>query len=108
MSEQAVVQVEFISILEAVTKNINRLRQPKWAFPFDHIRIDILSDGTMGPFVHLYGPTNQAFNGKDPVTSVAWMYDLTSKEWVIYSGPLPDSEEYKAKVAECNEYFSDM
>jgi hypothetical protein len=99
-------EIELISLNDAVEKKITRLRSPKWADPLDHFRIDLLPDGSLGPFLHQYGPSNEAVNGRDPVSVFLIGFDRSSKSFVPYVGPTPDSVEYKAKVAECNEYFN--
>lgn len=89
-----------ISIQEAVKLGHQRLRKPIWANPFDHIKIDIY-DGKIGQWIHLYCPFNKECNGRDPVNILVVdpTISLDSQEFVIYDGPLPDSDEYKADVA---------
>lgn len=88
-----------ISIKDAAKQGIARIRKPVWADPLDHIKIDILSDGTPGPWAHLYAPFNKACNGRDPVDMLL-MLDYEIREYLPYEGPLPDSEEYRAAVAD--------
>lgn len=95
---------ELISINEAAARGIERLRKPTWANPCDHLKIDVLRDGDAdkpGPWTHLYTPFNKECNGRDPVDilCVTQGMDYTEHCWVPYTGPLPDSEEYKAAVA---------
>jgi hypothetical protein len=103
--DKQVKGVELFSIMDAVSRGIERVRLPIWADPFDHIKIDLMGDGGHGPFLHLYGPSNKAINGQDPVSMLFSTIGVGTKEWVEYTGPLPTSEEYKTKVAECNEWF---
>lgn len=94
---------ELISITDAVAMGIVRLRLPKWAAPEDHIRINIIVDGDtnrLGPWVHLYCPFNQECNGRDPVDILITQFDRDAKEYVPYTGPVPESDEYKAKAAQ--------
>jgi hypothetical protein len=85
-----------ISINEAVRAGQSRLRKPKWANPLDHIKIDLI-DGRMGPWLHIYSPFNKDCNGRDPVDILAITErgSFDSPEFVVYDGPLPDSEEYR-------------
>ena len=99
--------LKLISIHTAAANGILRLRMPKWANKLDHLKIDMLaplplgSDGphTMGPWLHLYAPFNQECNGRDPVDILSMQFDLNAAEYEPYTGPLPDSDEYKAAVA---------
>ena len=84
-----------ISIKEAATLGIERLRRPIWATPEDHLKIDIIN-GRVGPWLHLYCPFNKECNGRDPVDFLIIQEDIESKEWLPYNGTLPDSDEYKA------------
>lgn len=92
---------ELISIAEAAKRGIQRLRKPIWASKFDHLKIDIVN-GAPGIWVHLYAPFNKECNGRDPVDMLIFQLGPTAakdKEFLPYSGPLPDSDEYKAEVA---------
>lgn len=92
---------KLLCVAEAAAKGIERIRLSKWANPMDHLKIDII-EGRPGPWLHLYSPINVGCNGKDPVSFV-WILmpdaDIYEREYEAYSGPLPDSEEYKAAVA---------
>jgi len=87
-----------LSIKEATSKGIERLRKPIWATPEDHLKIDIF-DGAHGPWFHLYAPFNKECNGRDPVDFLCLGADTDAQEWEPYEGPLPDSAEYKAACA---------
>jgi hypothetical protein len=93
---------ELISIVKAAERSVERVRQPVWPDPMDHIKIDII-DGVPGPWLHLYAPSNKECNGRDPVTflhfAVLPKCDLNQVCFVPYEGLLPDSDEYKARVA---------
>lgn len=82
-----------ISIKEAEAAGIERLRKPIWANPLDHLHVP------KGIWAHLYCPFNKECNGRDPVKMLKFQLDQTTKEWEQYTGPLPDSAEYKAAVA---------
>lgn len=86
---------ELISIREAATRGIMRLRKPVWRTPEDHIKIDII-DGRHGPWIHLYCPFNMQCNGRDPVDLLCTDFPPDLKVFVPYTGPLPESAEYKA------------
>lgn len=95
------------SLNDAVKRGISRVRQPNWANPMDHLKIDVFPDGTHGPWIRLYSTQNKAINGRDPV-SFLWVtglpgypnIDPDAKGLYAYTGPLPDSEEYKREEAE--------
>ena len=93
---------ELISLYEAAERGIERVRQPNWANPFDHLKIDIV-DGKPGPWLHLFAPFNIECNGRDPVDFL-WMFgpmnaDPDAKCFEPYTGPMPDSDEYAANVS---------
>jgi len=91
---------DLISMEDAAAQGIERLRKPIWANPLDHVKIDIIG-GSLGIWFHLYCPFNKECNGRDPVSMLLMqMPDGTSsiKEFVPYTGPLPDSKEYLADV----------
>jgi hypothetical protein len=87
-----------ISIMQAAELGVERLRQPNWANPLDHIKIDIF-DGKPGPWVHLYSPFNTECNGRDPVDIIITQFNCDTPALQRYFGPLPDYEEYRAAVA---------
>lgn len=94
---------ELISANEAARRGIERLRQPNWISPYDHIKIDILEDGTLGPWLHLFSPQNTLLVGHDP-HSMLWALspgtiDNDKKCLLPYSGPLPDDPEYRAAAS---------
>lgn len=92
---------ESISINEAATKGIERIRMPHWATPEDHLQIDIidLGDGDKEPrlWAALFSPMNLEVNKKDPCIIPLITVDCDKQEWEEYTGTLPDSEEYKAR-----------
>lgn len=92
---------KLISINEAVQQGIERLRLPIWAMPMDHLKIDILAmeDGNKEPrlWAHLYSPFNLGTNDKDPFPILLLTLDMDKAEWEIYTGVMPDSDEYKAE-----------
>lgn len=92
---------DLISINQAVDLGIDRLRKPMWANKCDHLKIDIL-DGELGPWIHIYSPSNELVNGRDPVSilrgssSFVPIAGQDACEFELYEGPLPGSEEYKS------------
>lgn len=96
--------VPLFSLNEAAIRGVERVYQPNWSNPLDHIKIDLFPDRTHGPWVHLYSPFNKHCNGRDPV-SMLWippptgMINPDAKSFYAYTGPLPDSAEYQAEVA---------
>jgi hypothetical protein len=93
--------VPLFSIKEAAERGVDRVRQPNWVNPMDHIKLDLIPGKGIGPWLHLYSPQNKATNGRDPVDMLAIPpIDLDSKCLYAYAGPLPDSDEYKAEATE--------
>lgn len=90
-----------LSIRQAARLGIDRLRQPNWVNPLDHVKIDLQPNGLFGPWAHLYAPFNIHCNGRDPVDMlmIAGQFDLDAEGLEPYKGPLPDSAEYKADIA---------
>lgn len=93
--------VPLFSLREAAERGIERVYQPNWACKMDHVKIDLIG-GRMGPWVHLYSPQNEATNGRDPVDmlALAGNIDVNAKSCYAYTGPLPNSDEYKAAAQE--------
>ena len=89
---------KLISINEALEGGIDRLRKQIWAQPEDHIKIDIITPGKLGPWIHLYSPFNEECNGRDPVSILFVEFDLDEKLYQPYTGPLPGSNEYRERV----------
>jgi hypothetical protein len=91
--------VPMMSLRDAAARGIERVYQPNWVGRMDHFKIDII-DGRMGPWVHLYSPQNKEINGRDPVDmlALAGVIDVNAKGCYAYTGPLPDSDEYKAEA----------
>lgn len=88
-----------ISINEAARLGHVRLRKPRWANPFDHLKIDVI-DGQIGPWLHLYAPFNRECNGRDPVDMLSLEHrpSFDSVEFEVYTGPLPQSDAYRQEV----------
>ncbi len=93
------IEQQLISIKEAVARGIERVRKPIWKSQFDHLKIDIV-DGKPGPWLHLWCPFNTECNGRDPVDELSYRHDMSERCFLPYTGPLPDSDEYKAEVAQ--------
>lgn len=76
---------ELMSINEAIANGICLLRKPVWAFPEEHIKIDIV-DGQLGPWIHLYSPSNMTLNRRNPVNLLIVEMELNygKKEWVPF------------------------
>lgn len=82
-----------MSLKEAKARGIKRVRQTIWANPLDHLQIG------EGIWLHQWCPFNKECNGRDPVDILQFQMDMDAQEWEAYTGPLPDSAEYKAAVA---------
>ena len=86
---------DLISIEDAIAAGINRVRMPSWNDPFTHIKIETTNDGVV---LLLFGPKNSEINEKDPVDFTGCAdeyYGRQDRMFVAYTGPLPDSDEYK-------------
>lgn len=91
--------VSLLTLREAAAEGIERLRRPIWAHPMDHIRMSARA-GTVPLFIYLFCPFNQECNGRDPVEIFLGGpigYDIDERVWVVYKGPLAESEAYKAE-----------
>ncbi len=94
------IQAGLISIDQAASLGILRVRKPHWLSRFDHLRIDILG-GRPGPWLYLHAPANAMFDGPDPKPLLALMQTfcpLDERGWLPYTGPLPTSAEYQAEL----------
>lgn len=88
--EKGIAATELISIAEARHRGIARVRLPKWAIKLDHLLI--------GELWHLiYSPTNLGINGRDPIALLSLGMSDTERIYEPYTGPLPESDEYKAE-----------
>lgn len=79
-----------MKIQDAIDQGIDRVRLPQWTDPRDHLKLDLMPDGTThGPWVHLYSPTNEAIGNPNPV-SILWMdaIDKDRDDWEQYDGGL--------------------
>jgi hypothetical protein len=90
--------VKLISLNDAASWGVERLRAPIWANPFDHIKIDVF-DKKPGPWIHLFAPFNAECNGRDPVDMLITQFGPDDLCYVPYTGPLSDSAEYRAEAA---------
>lgn len=85
-----------LSINEAATKNILRLRKPIWANPNDYVRIDII-DRKPGPWLHFFSPLNESLCGQRNPQDIAWpiMFGVEAgdhREFVAYEGDLDPAD----------------
>lgn len=87
-----------ISISQAATLGIERLRKPIWVCPEDHVKIDII-DGKPGPWTRLFSPSNTANGGRDPIKILCVDLNYDAEEWVPHTGPVADSDAYRAAVS---------
>lgn len=92
---------ELLSINQAASIGQRKLRSPKWANPLDHIVIDIF-DGSVGPWVHLYSPINEAIHGKRKDDILITGFDVGAVEYERYEGPAHDSDEYTQAIDRAN------
>jgi hypothetical protein len=90
-----------LSINQARSQGISRLRKPIWANPMDHILCGF-------PRIKLYCPANRSCNGRDPVDVLFQELDLDAQVYEPYSGPLPDSDEYQAEAARFDALEADL
>lgn len=70
-----------MKISEAAELGIDRIRLACWALPEDHLKIDLLKDGTHGPWVHLYSPLNALLGRKNPQTVLWSDIDEDRDDW---------------------------
>lgn len=98
---------EQLSVREAARRGVERVRDPRWSHPMDHLRIDLMGDGKMGPWLHLYSPFNGVVNQRDPVDLLvlAGTINLDNRCLTAYAGPLPESQEYRDEVQRISEVW---
>lgn len=77
--------MKLISINQAAKQGVTKLRQPNWANPEDHIRIDIV-DGRAGPWIHLFSPMNDELHGRNPVDILS-VEGRDEPSFAPYTGP---------------------
>lgn len=94
-----------ISLETAARHGIERVRHQRWANKLDHFELTII-DGKPGAWVRMWAPVNAMFGDEKPdgfqinalgvgTPSVS----PTKPLFLPYTGPLPDSDEYRAEVA---------
>ena len=74
-----------MKLTDAASKGITRVRRPVWADETAYLKLDILSDGGMGPWVHLYEPDAQAAIGVKTPQDILAIDDKTD-DYVEYTG----------------------
>ena len=99
--EEVAMSRKLISINQAVKRKIDRLRKPTWANKMDHFKLYLFDEERIGPWIQFYSPFNKECNGRDPVDILLpiWVPNMDIKEFEVYKGPLPKSEEYREAVA---------
>ena len=75
-----------ISINQAASKGIDRLRKPNWSDTDDHLKIDII-DGKVGPWLHFYSTLNEHINGRNPVDILSLEEDMDEACFEPYLEP---------------------
>jgi hypothetical protein len=89
---------DLISVVDAASKGIERIRMPQWICPFDHIKLYII-DGSPGAWFEFWSPTNEKINDLDPImVFITDMGDLYEKQFMVYTGALGGSAAYNAEV----------
>lgn len=81
------IATEKISIRDAVTKGITKLRLPHWACPDDHVEIHIDRTGNLGPWVKLWSPLNEIISGHNPLEFLTITFskdELDETCWIQY------------------------
>lgn len=89
---------DLISIRQAAARGITRVRKQIWVNPEDHLEIAIV-DGAPGPWLKLWSPLNEGVGvGRDPVSilGVTGGVNFDEQVYLPYTGPEPNSEEYRA------------
>lgn len=93
-----------ISLEVAAEHGITRVRQAKWANPFDHFELSI-HEGKPGPWVRLWAPANAMFGPEQPdgfqINAMGIgtpSVDPRAPHFEPYAGPPPDSPEYRAEA----------
>lgn len=78
-----------MSLAELQAAGIARFRKPQWSNPGAYLRIDILGDGTRGPWAHLFDRLSQEAIGEPtPQTFLALALSDDSTGWLPWDGTL--------------------
>lgn len=89
-------------IKEALAAGLTRVRRARWAHPMDHVHLMV-----GGLCTTLYSPQNESINGRDAISLGPWTGDYDDDsidDLEAYTGPLPDSGEYRAATREFSAY----
>lgn len=89
-------ECELISLSEAASLGILRVRMPGWANHQDYIKIDVVN-GNAGIWCHFYSPINKDTNGRNPIDTPTINLGgiFVNKEqscFVAYGGAISEDE----------------
>lgn len=74
-----------MTLQEASEAGISRLRRPMWVNPSAYIKIDLLGNGMLGPWMRLYDRETQSAIG-EPTPQVAPLFRDSVSDYQEYIG----------------------
>ena len=80
-----------MTLAEAAKAGISRIRRPMWADEKAYARIDLVGDGMMGPWLHLYDRGAQSAIGEPTPQDVIAIGD-TTEDYVEYKGEIDTAD----------------
>jgi len=82
-----------MTLQDAAAAGIARVRLPSWVDPGDYVKLDLLPDGTHGPWGHLYAPIQPHIGLPTPYDFL--LYRDTEAGYEAYDGPLHALEPHR-------------
>lgn len=80
-----------MTLTEAAKAGISRIRRPMWADEKAYARIDLVGDGKLGPWLHLYDRGAQTAIGQPTPQDVMCIGDTTD-DYVEYTGEIDPAD----------------
>lgn len=74
-----------MTLSEAAKAGICRVRRPMWADEKTYARLDLVGDGRMGPWLHLYSRAEQSAIGEPTPQEIMCVGDTTD-DYEEYTG----------------------
>lgn len=84
-----------MKLREAASRGISRVYLEEWAEPNCYLKIDILPDGSRGPWLHLFSPQAQKSIGA-PTPQDFIEFGDPYDDFLEYVGPLADEDKPSA------------
>ena len=83
---------------EAAAAGIARVRLPQWANPDAYLKLDLMADGKMGPWLHLYDRRSQeVIDEPTPQNVIGAWQTRGDDDFEEYKGPIDQAEPKEVK-----------